>query len=430
MNIIKNDKINETLYYEILDNGLTVYLYPKKDFVGSRVALGTRYGSIDNNFVDIYTNEEVKVPDGIAHFLEHKLFEKEDESTLDMFAKLGMRSNAYTTFDHTVYFVDCSCDLTLAIKELINMVYTPIFTDQNVEKEKGIIGQEIEMYNDDPYASVYYNALRGIYSKHPINIDIAGTIESISKITKEQLYTCYNNFYNPKNMFIVVCGDFNEKEILKLIKNEFENVNKLFKDTDNNEIKRIFDNEPKTISKNSIEKKLDVYNNQFILSFKLDSDKEKNNIKKEIIYRLINQIYFSETTDFYDELYRLNLITRPIDLEYSFGNGYAHCMFVGETTSLDIVIEKLKEYIKSLKDKKIDNESIERAKNKTYGDFIMSYEDIDSIVHGITDNFMHNTRIFEDIEILSETTKEEIEDLIKIDFDFDKMSVSKICPKA
>mgnify|MGYP001851721443 FL=1 len=202
--VMNSQELGESTFTTTLSDGLEVYICKKTGFSKKIGMFGTKYGSVDNDFIDITTNKRTKVPDGIAHFLEHKLFEKEGANALDLFSKMGVSSNAYTSFDQTVYFFETSEKFDESIAMLVKLIKEPYFTDENVQKEQGIIGQEISMYDDDPNFMVYFNALRAMYNQNPVRIDIAGTIESISHITKELLYTCYNTFYSPQNMFFIV----------------------------------------------------------------------------------------------------------------------------------------------------------------------------------------------------------------------------------
>ena len=169
----------------------------------------THYGSIDNKFVVPGEENVTEVPDGIAHFLEHKMFEQENgTNSLDALTALGVNANAYTTNNYTTYLFEATDNFYPALDELMDYVQNPYFTDENVEKEKGIIAQEIKMYDDYPDWVVYMNALKNMYKNNPVKIDIAGDVESIYKIDKEVLYKCYNTFYNPSNMVMCFSGDF------------------------------------------------------------------------------------------------------------------------------------------------------------------------------------------------------------------------------
>ena len=246
MKILDCLKIKEKAYIEDLDNGLKVIIVPKKESTKKFVIWGTKFGSIDNKFILPETGEEVSVPDGVAHFLEHKMFEQPNGSnSLDTMMALGLDANAYTTNDHTAYLFECSEDENFykGLDELMDYVQSPYYTDENVQKEKGIIDQEIMMYDDDPGFQLYLNALKCLYSKCPIRIDIAGSIDSIAPINPDVLYKCYNTFYNPSNMVLVVCGNFEPQNILEEIKKRLKPSKNI------GEIHRIYEEEPKNIWK-------------------------------------------------------------------------------------------------------------------------------------------------------------------------------------
>ena len=248
MKIIENSKVKEKVYIEKLENGLTVMIIPKKGIQKKYVIWGTNYGSNDSKFVVPGEENETEVPKGVAHFLEHKMFEQENGvNSLDALTALGVDANAYTTNDHTAYLFECTENFYPALDELMDYVQHPYFTDENVEKEKGIIGQEIMMYDDYPEWKVYLNAMEAMYHEHPVKLDIAGTIETISHIDKDILYKCYNTFYNPSNMAMVICGDFEPEELLEEIKK------RLIDKKANGEIKRIYPEEPEEIVKEKIE---------------------------------------------------------------------------------------------------------------------------------------------------------------------------------
>ena len=253
MQIIESSKVKEKVYIEKLENGLTVAVIPKKDICKKYVVWGTEFGSIDNNFKLTKTGQIVKVPDGIAHYLEHKLFEQENgKNSLDVLSSLGVDANAYTTNNHTAYLFEATDNFYEALDEFMDYVQHPYFTDENVEKEKGIIGQEIMMYDDYPEWKVYLNALECMYHKNQVKIDITGSIETLSHIDKDILYKCYNTFYNPSNMAMVISGDFEPEKLLEEIKK------RLIDNKSNGEIKRIYEDEPGKIVKEKTEQNMEV----------------------------------------------------------------------------------------------------------------------------------------------------------------------------
>ena len=247
MEIIKNNNIKENLYIEKLDNGLTVMIIPRKNIRKKYIIFGTNFGSIDNKFILPGETTPKEVPDGVAHFLEHKMFEqKSGINSLDTLTAIGVNANAYTTNDHTAYLYEATDNFYEALDEFMDYVQNPYYTDENVEKEKGIIGQEINMYEDYPEWQTYLNAIKCMYKDFPIRLDIAGTIDSISNITKETLYLCYDNFYTPSNMAMVICGDFEPEKIL-------EEIRKRIIKTENKELpRRIYPQEPNEIFESNV----------------------------------------------------------------------------------------------------------------------------------------------------------------------------------
>src|SRR5699024_802372 len=209
------DHIEETVYSEKLANGLTVFLHPKKAMSKSYAIFSTDYGSIDQNFVPLGETEEVSVPMGVAHFLEHKLFEKEDHDVFADFGKQGASPNAFTSFTETAYLFSCTNNVKQNVETLIDFVQDPYFSEASVEKEKGIIGQEIKMYDDDPDWQSLMGTIKSLFREHPVKYDIAGTIESIKEITKDDLYTCYHTFYHPENMTFFLTGNFDPDEMMR-----------------------------------------------------------------------------------------------------------------------------------------------------------------------------------------------------------------------
>ena len=255
------DKILGESYLKVEHpSGLKIYLAKKSGFSSYYAIFGTAYGSIDTCF-SRNGGKAVSVPEGIAHFLEHKLFESEELDAFQLFSKTGAYANAYTSFDRTCYLFGCSSKFEENLKILLEFVQSPYFTAETVKKEQGIIGQEIVMYEDDPEWRVMFNLLKILYHKHPVRIDIAGTVESISHIDDKLLYECYNTFYNLSNMFLCLVGDFDEEEILHIIDENLKVGEKV-------EIKRETAAEDDSIVEGYTEQKLAVANPLFMIGFK------------------------------------------------------------------------------------------------------------------------------------------------------------------
>lgn len=402
-----NNDLNEKVYMTKLENGLNVYICKKENFKRKIGMFGTKYGSLTNDFIDINTGERVKVTDGIAHFLEHKLFEKEGDNALDLFSKMGVNSNAYTSFDHTVYYFDTTIKLNESIKMLIKLIKEPYFTDENVAKEQGIIAQEIMMYNDDPSYMTYFNAIKAMYNKNNIKTDILGTVETISKITKEDLYTCYNTFYNLNNMFFVVVGDVDVEETIKLIEKELEKYDNGKRNIP--EISRFHEEEPEEINKERIIQNMDVFMPQICIGYKLKPKQSKDIIKRAIITDIISDMYFSRITEFYKKEYDSGILTDKIYLSYEAEDTFAHLMFMSESLKLDELEKDLIEYINKIKTEKVDEELFNQVKNNKIATMILTSDSISNSYRRIIDSILTNTNIYDDITIAKEITINDIQ---------------------
>ena len=416
---IENKILDENLYKTTLDNGLDIYICKREGFVKKIGLFGTKYGSITNDFIDVKTKERVTVPDGIAHFLEHKLFEQEGANALDLFSKEGINSNAYTSFNQTVYYFETISKFNKGLEMLIKLVKTPYFTDENVEKEQGIIGQEISMYENEPEYVSYFNALKCMYNTHPIKIDIAGTKESISKITKETLYTCYNTFYHPSNMFIILVGDINVEESINLIK---ENLKIYEKDIKKEEIIKFKVEEKNEISKEKNTQLLNVYMPQITMGYKMDVVSNNEIIKREVTAEIISEMYFSKTSKFYEEQYNQGNISDDISFNYEGSNEFSHIIISTSSTKEDI-INNVKEYIAKIKLEEIDKALFEKIKRKKIGEMIALSESQKIIYRRIIDSIINESEIYYDVDYTFNITTEDIKSFLNL-LEKDKFVVS------
>lgn len=422
-------ELEEQTYKTILKNGLEVYICKKKGFKKKIGMFGTKYGSVINEFVDITRNKRIKVPDGIAHFLEHKLFEQEGANALDLFSKIGVSSNAYTTFDHTVYFFETMDKFNEGIELLIKLVKTPYFTDENVQKEQGIIAQEIKMYDDDPNFAVYFNALRAMYNTNPVRIDIAGTVESISHITKEYLYTCYNTFYSPQNMFIVVVGDVDVDLTINLIE---KNIKLYEKDYDkNNKIDKIetfSQEEIKDIAKKEIEQKMDIYMPQLCIGYKLNIVTESEIVKRSLVCDIISDLYFSKITPFFEKEYEKGILSDVLTFGYEGTATFAHAILFASSTNIDKLKFDLCEYLEEIKQQDIDTEMFELIKKKKIGELIRRADNLNISYRRIIESSLNSFDIYEDVKILKDLNKEDIKQFLNL-LDVSKQVISIIREK-
>ena len=420
MQIIENIKLKEKLYVEKLENGLTIMILPRKTTQKKYAMWGVNFGSIDNHFINPDNNKEIKIPDGVAHFLEHKMFEQENGvNSLDALSSLGVDANAYTTNDYTTYLFECTDNFYEALDELMDYVQHPYYTDENVEKEKGIIGQEINMYDDYPTWKVYMNAMECLYHNNPVKLDIAGTIESITPITKETLYDCYNTFYTPSNMLMVITGDFEPEKLIQEIKN------RIVKNENKGEIKRIYPKEPEEINKEKIEAVMDVNNPIFVIAIKDKTlENETEQVKKHIAIEILLNIIAGKSSKLYKELYEKGIVMSPLDLDYEFSKQYAHIVISGQSNEPEKVMEELKKEIEKLKKEGLEKQQFERIKKKIYGDYITEYNDISGVARMLMADYFKGINSFEYIENHKQVTKEYAEKILKEIFDENKMVIS------
>ena len=421
MQVIENLKVKEKAYIEKLKNGLTIIIVPKAGIRKKYVIFGTHYGSNDSKFIVPGENEITEVPKGVAHFLEHKMFEQENgRNSLDVLSSLGVNANAYTTNTHTAFLYECTDNFYEALDEFMDYVQHPYFTDENVEKEKGIIGQEIMMYDDYPEWKVYLNALEAMYHNNPVKLDITGTIETISHIDKEILYKCYNTFYNPSNMCLVVCGDFVPEEILKEIEKRLINKNP------SGEIKRIYEEEDESIVKPNIEVKMDVSIPLFTMGIKCKPANQTQKVKKDIAISILLNMIIGESSTLYQDLYKSGILLNSPSYEFDFTNEYAHILISGSSRNPQEFYNKLNEEIKNLKTNGLDKENFERIKKKLYGEYIKEYNDVSDIARMFLNDFMNGINSFEYLEEITSIDINYLEQVLKNDFDTEKMVFSVI----
>ena len=424
MQVIENLKVKEKLYIEKLENGLTVMVIPKPGIQKKYMIWGTNYGSNDSEFIVPGEEEKTKVPNGVAHFLEHKLFEQENgTNSLDVLTALGVNANAYTTNDHTAYLFESTDNFYPAMDELMDYVQHPYFTDENVEKEKGIIGQEIMMYDDYPDWRVYLNAMQAMYHNNPIKIDITGTIETIGKINKEILYKCYKTFYNPSNMVLVISGDFEPEKIIGEVKK------RLIENQNQGEIKRIYPEEPETIVQELIEQRLEVSKPLYTIGIKdminkKSMENSKEIVKKHISIEILLNLLIGKSSELYKKLYNKGIIHGQPSLDYEFGKTYAHVLITGQSKEPETLYNEFKEKVKEMKKKGIAKGDFQRIKKMIYGGYVKEYNDVQDIARMFLADYFKGINSFDYIEEIEGINVEYLNQVLNDVFKEEKMVLS------
>ncbi len=413
------NEIGESYVKTTLDNGLKVYILEKPQYKSCYALFGTKYGSIDTLFN--VNGKETAVPEGIAHFLEHKLFESEDGDAFTKYAKTGAYANAFTSFDKTCYLFSCSDKFYENLGILLEFVQSPYFTEATVSKEQGIIGQEIRMYDDSPAWRVMFNMLMAMYHNHPVRIDIAGTVESIAKIDYKLLYDCYNTFYNPSNMFICIAGNVDTDTCLKQIKSSV-------KPTEANEIIRIKPEEPENVVDSYTEQALEVAQPMFCFGFKEWVTAEEKSLKEKIITALLLNIISGDASPLYKDLINKGLINDEFESEHFCGNGYSALIFEGESSDPKAVAKAIKSEINRLKENGIDKKLFNAVRAGMYGSAIRLFNNVESIAMQLVECAMNDCGLFDEIKYLKSVTIDDVQSKLN-ELNCDNTVLSVIIPK-
>lgn len=425
------EKIKEKVIIEHLNNGLDVILIPKKNAVRTYAMYATHFGSLNYKFKVPGEAEITQVPDGVAHFLEHKLFEEEDGvNALDKLSKLGANANAYTSFNHTAYLFSCTEKFDEAFDALLKFVQNPYLTDENVEKEKGIIGQEIKMYDDDPDWQLFFGFLNCLYGNHAITKDIAGTVETIADITPEILYSCYNTFYDPSNMVICVAGNIDTDKVLEKIKSSVKDM------PEKDKIERYYGDVGESIVNDKVVKKMDVSIPMFIMGFKdtddtklLSAGYDKDNydrVLKHVAIEILLEILVGKSTKLYEDMYNEGLVTREFGIDYTFEEDYAYSSISGESNSIDEVVSRIKARIEELKKNGIDEEEFERIKRMLYGSYVKIFDSVSSCARVFVNDYFRGINSFDYVDAYRNITIDYAKEVLDKHFDFSKMALSVV----
>ena len=416
MNKTEYDQINETLYHEVLPNGLTVYLLPKNDYHKTYGLFSTNYGSIDNEFIPYGSDKKIKVPDGIAHFLEHKLFEKEDGDVFQLFGQQGASADAFTSFTKTSYLFSTTDQVEKNLTTLLDFVQAPYFTEETVNKEKGIIGQEIQMYEDDPNWRMFFGILNNLYPEHPLHIDIAGTVESIEAITADDLYTCYRTFYQPSNMVLFVVGKLEPEKLMELIR-----TNQNAKDfPPAQKIERYFpDNNGDIIAKSSMRSA--ITRDKFVLGIKgLDvlPAEGKELLRYKTALNLLFQLLLGNTSQNYLKMYNDGLIDDSFGFEFSLDREFHFADFSGDTDQPEKAAEKVKEILLHFEeDQELSEENLTLLKKKMLGQYFQTLNSLEYIANQFTQSLFGDQTLFDLPEIIESI---QLADVLKVGRSFIK----------
>lgn len=417
------ESLDETLYSAVHSTGLRIYVMPKKGFSKTYAIYGTHFGSVNNCFVPLGCSDAITIPDGVAHFLEHKMFEQPDGSNaFDLFSKYGANANAYTSFTNTCYLFSCTDHFEECFSHLLDYVQKPHFTDENISKEQGIIGQEIRMYDDDGEWKVMFNMLRALYSANPVRIDIAGTVESIAKIDKDVLYNCYNTYYNPANMVVAVAGDVDPDAV-------FDIVDKTVINRDNGEVKSVYPEEPFNICNPCVEDYSSVAKPLCSIGFKDNFLKKGNELlKREAALKLLIRLIAGKSSKFYKDNYDSGLINDTFDTDVMTELSFSCVSVGGECDDPHQLKNNLLDAIEHFRRTGFDEEEFGRIKKAFFGSFIRSFNNVETIGGLLCRNFLSNVDVTEFPEVYNTITTDTLKEILDEVFCPDNCAMSIVWP--
>ena len=422
------EQMDEKVYYEKLNNGLQVYLMPKSGFNKTYATFTTKYGSIDNHFVPLGKEEPIRVPDGIAHFLEHKLFEKEDYDVFQKFSAAGASSNAFTSFTRTCYLFSTTSEVEKNLVTLLDFVQAPYFTPDSVEKEKGIIEEEIKMYNDNADFKAYFGILNNLYVNHPIKIDIGGTVESIYKITADDLHVCYDTFYHPSNMILFVVGDIDPDSLINVIR---ENQDAKGYD-DAPQIKRFFPEEPDYVAIAESEEKMQVSTPKVFVGVKgvvSDKDSPKKLLKIDLALDILLEMLFGNSSDYYEHILAEGLANDSFGFESSHEPDASFCLIGGDTSEPDELAASIKKRLLSVAGIELNEDEFMRIKRKKIGQFLAALNSVEFIANRFTEYAFNGLSLFDVVTELEDLKATEASEVATNYFKGDRLAIFKIIPE-
>lgn len=419
---IKSKYIPESYQLIKHKSGLDILLFPMEGFSSSYAMFTTKYGSVDTTFKTNKDDDFLTVPEGIAHFLEHKLFEGADgEDAFTRYAQTGASANAFTSFGQTSYLFSCTENFNESLEILLDFVTHPYFTPETVEKEQGIIDQEIKMYQDNPGWRVFFEMLRGMYHNNPVSIDIAGTVESIAEITDDLLYRSYNTFYNLNNMVLTVAGNFKVEDVLKL-------ADDILKPAEEIVIETKTPTEPFDVKSDYIEISLPIAQPLFQLGFKGDPTNEKDDAIRALKEEILLEIIAGEASPLYKRLYEDGLISSGLGTSAESGRGYSYTVFAGESRNPKKVKEEILKEIERVRVEGLDENAFDHCVKAAWGSVIRLYSNASNVATMLTSTYLSGLEGFDYLEVIRSVTKDELEQLIPTSLNPERCILSVVNP--
>ncbi|MBQ4613248.1 MAG: insulinase family protein [Clostridia bacterium] len=420
MQAFQNPMTKDTLYRTTHKSGLDIIVWPQPKACSTYAVFATRYGSVHNTLPTADGGIEV-LPEGIAHYLEHKLFESEEGDAFTRFAVTGADANAYTSFERTAYLFHATENILPSLEILLDFVQHPYFTEETVRKEQGIIGQEIRMCEDDPDRCVLFNLLQAMYRNHPVRIDIAGTVESIANITAELLYRCYERYYNLHNMVLVVAGKITPDEVM-------DAADRLLRPAPPLTPLNFAVDEPKEVVKGYVEEKMPVAAPLFYLGFK--EPKMAHNADTIAGSRLLSELIAGKSSALYAQLMKDGLINAQFGVEYFNGPDFGVWLIGGESADPKKVEDAVCKEIRRLQTEGIARDRFDSLKKAMYGQIVGGLDDASNCAELVLGHVLDGIEPLSELQALAKLTCEDIERQLRERIPVEHRTLSVVLPQA
>lgn len=399
---------------------------PKPGYNEKYAVFATRYGSVDSCFIVPGEKEVTEVPAGVAHFLEHKLFEKKEGNVFEKFAALGASVNAFTSYAMTAYLFSTTRNFPECLTALVRFVQSPYFTAESVAKEQGIIIQEIRMYEDNPERRVYDNLLKALYHRNPVRIEIAGTVDSVKKIDKDLLYRCYETFYSPDNMLLFAVGDIEPEATIQQVHEILTSLGR----QPGGKIRRIYPSEPDSIRQNRVEVELSVARPICYMGFKdIEMKTGRELLHRQLTTSMLLQLLFGKSSALYARLYESGLIDDGFGARYNAEETFSYSLLGGTTPDPDRLQEEIMIGLKDAKENGITQEDFSRQKRKAMGSFLDAFNSLQFVANNFVSAYFRGNLLFSYLDVLQDIRLEDVQKRLEQHLTEEKMAISIVRPR-
>lgn len=423
MRKISYPAVGDELYTTVLENGLTVCVVPRRGFRRRQATFAVNYGGAARSFT--LAGKRIDTPAGCAHFLEHKMFDMPDGSAMDIFTQRGADANAYTSADLTAYFFECDQDFDANLELLLKFVTTPYFTAESVERERGIIGQEIRMTEDDPSFVLYTSTMGALFDHHPVRESVAGTVDSIAEITPELLYDCHRAFYVPSNMVLTVCGDVDPDEIARMAEEFTPDAAGEAAQPDYGEVESL---EPVSAR---VERTMDISEPLFTVAAKISTDLPQTGEAVELLTagELAVRCLFGPGSDFYTSLYAEGLLRGNFYRDVSPIAGTMIFECGGASAKPQTVFERMCSAMETAARRGFDAAEFERARRAAYGATLRSLDDADGLCSELAHARFDGCGVYESFKALEKATPDAAVQFVREYLRPERMVLTTVLPK-